>query len=767
MTEEEAAKRREKGLCYRCDEKFTRGHRCKNKQLNVVLLCEDSEEADEMEEGETQEEEAIIVSEAPSSSTLMALSMQSIVGISKGKTMKLVGTIKGQEVMILIDSGASHNFISSISASRLGLPVQQTKRYNVTVGDGYRVQGSGVCQDVELEIQGLKVLQSFYLFDLGGADIVLRVEWLESLGEVKVNWKLLTMKIKEGDRSICLRGDPSLSKTLVSLKSILKAVNSGEQGMLIEFGEVTLEGLDAPKVSSEIEALLKQFPEVCQPTVGLPPPRSRDHAIIIKEGEQPPNIRPYRYPHYQKSEIEKLVKEMMVAGIIRPSSSPYSSPVLLVKKKDGSWRFCVDYRSLNKITIPDKFPIPVINELFDELGSATVFSKLDLKSGYHQIRIRSGDEEKTAFRTHEGHYEFLVMPFGLTNAPSTFQFLMNDIFKEQLRKFVLVFFDDILVYSQDHHTHLNHLQIVLNILKSNQLVVNIKKCVFGQRELDYLGHIISGEGVKADPKKIECMVKWPRPKDLKALRGFLGLTGYYRKFVRDYGKLAAPLTDLLKKDSFKWGEAAQQAFEALKVAMTTVPVLAMPDFTKPFVIEADASGSGVGAVLMQGGRPIAYFSQVLSNRAKQNSVYERELMAIVFAVKKWQHYLSGQQFIIRTDQKALKYLLDQRVMNETQQKWVSKLMGLKFEIQYKPGSQNKVADALSRKEEELELKGFSLWQYEELEAWDREVEKDDRLARIREQILKGEDPPDGFSLVNGSLRYNNRLVLPKKFNENS
>lgn len=390
------------------------------------------------------------------------------------------------------------------------------------------------------------------------------------------------MKIKVGDKINCLKGDPALTKTVVSLKSLLKIVQSDGEAFMVEFGELILQEGEGQPINDEIKELIGQYPEVCKASEKLPPTRPHDHAINLKEGTSPPNIRPYRYPHSQKEEIEKLVKEMLMVGIIRPSYSPYSSPVLLVKKKDGSWRFCVDYRALNKLTIPDKFPIPAIDEILDELGGPTIFSKLDLKSGYHQIRIRPGDEAKTAFRTHEGHYEFMVMPFGLTNAPSTFQSLMNEVFKEHLRKFILVFFDDILIYSADFSSHLKHLKIALELLKTNQLVVNLKKCNFGQPKLEYLGHVISAEGVQADPRKIESMTRWPVPKDLKALRGFLGLTGYYQKFVKDYGKIVAPLTALLKKDAFQWGEEAQLSFEALKSAMTTVPVLAMPDFSKPF-----------------------------------------------------------------------------------------------------------------------------------------------------------------------------------------
>jgi len=304
-------------------------------------------------------------------------------------------------------------------------------------------------------------------------------------------------------------------------------------------------------VCHQVEQLLDRYQEIFQDPKKLPPERAYDHTIPLLPMAIPVNARPYRYSPLHKGEIERQVREMLDAGLIIPSTSPFASPVLLIQKKDGSWRFCVDYRRLNDMTIKNRFPMPLIEEIIEELAGSCYFTKLDMKSGYHQVRMKQGDEYKTAFKTHHGHYQFKVMPFGLTNAPATFQCIMNEVLAPFLRKFVMVFLDDILIYSPDLDCHLAHLEQVLETLKTNQLYLKKSKCSFAQGQVEYLGHVISGRGVATASDKIEAMLQWPVPKTVTDVRAFLGLTGYYRRFVKDYGCIAKPLTQLLKHKQFQ------------------------------------------------------------------------------------------------------------------------------------------------------------------------------------------------------------------------
>ncbi|CAO2200139.1 unnamed protein product [Urochloa humidicola] len=451
---------------------------------------------------------------------------------------------------------------------------------------------------------------------------------------------------------------------------------------------------------------------------------------------------------------------MLINGIIKPSSSPFASPVLLVKKKDGSWRFCVDYRQLNAITIKNKYPLPIVDELLDELKGACWFTKLDLRSGCHQIRLAAADEEKTAFRTHHGHWEFRVMPFGLTNAPATFQAVMNTIFQPLLRKCVLVFVDDILIYSKSLEEHQEHLQAVFQILHKHRLLLKKSKCSFAQASLEYLGHIISGQGVSTDPSKIQAVKDWPTPKDVKQLRGFLGLSGYYRKFIQHYGVISRPLTDLLKKNTpFIWTEQLQQSFDSIKQALISAPVLALPDFTKEFIVETDASALGIGAVLMQQGHPIAYLSKSLGIKAQGLSTYEKECLALILAVTKWKSYLQHRPFTILTDHRSLVHLGEQKLQQGMQQKAFIKLLGLQYKVIYKKGLDNKAADALSRQTSPEQCSAISVSTPKLLEVVIEGYQQDPTTkALLAELALTGQNDK-GYSLEEGVIRYKGRIWL--------
>lgn len=378
--------------------------------------------------------------------------------------------------------------------------------------------------------------------------------------------------------------------------------------------------------------------------------------------------------------------------------------------------------------------------------------------------MNSEDIHKTAFKTHSGHYEYLVMPFGLTNAPATFQNLMNTVFKPFLRKFVLIFFDDILIYSASVEEHIHHLGQVFEVMRQNNLYAKRSKCDFATTRVEYLGHFIEAKGVSTDPNKVKAVKEWPQPNGLKQLRGFLGLVGYYRKFVRGFGGIARPLTILTKKDSFCWSEEAQSAFDDLKTALCEAPVLAIPDFNKQFVVETDACGSGIGAVLMQEGHPIAYISRHLKGKQAHLSIYEKEFLAVVFAVQKWRHYLLHGHFIIRTDHRILKYLLEQRLNTPIQQQWLPKLLEFDYEIQYRQSKDNLAADALSRVEgSEILSMALSVLECDLLKEIKRSYTDDVLLREVIEALKKKTDAKKHITWSQETLRRKGKLVIPAVF----
>ncbi|XP_026459333.1 uncharacterized protein LOC113359994 [Papaver somniferum] len=554
---EEQRHRREQGLC--CDEQYKDGHICAKQLNSILLILEMTPEIHiegEKEPTTSDTEEMITPAAANQMHYEPKISLHAFTGSSFPTTMRVTGYIAGQPITILLDSGSTHNLLHPTIAKRCGvLPKSVNDDMNVLVGNGGILKTQGLCSDISLKLQDYQFTTEFFLLELSGCEAVLGVAWLRTLGNISWDFEKLHMKFTSDDQEYAL----------------------------------------------VVSDLLLRFSDLFTSPTDLPPQKKYDHRIPLLPNSTPVNVRPYRYPYFQKEDIEKIVKELIDTA-------------------------------LNKVTVKDRFPI--VDELLDELHGAVIFSKIDMRSGYHQIRVHPDDIHKTAFCTNDGHYKFLVMPFGLSNAPATFQSLMNEILRPFLRKFVLVFFDDILIYIESESEHIQHVNLVFEALRAHQIFLNQQKCEFAKKTISYLGHMVSSEGVSVDSDKISCITNCPIPTTVKALRGFLGLAGYYRKFVKDYSKISAPLTQLLKLDSFVWTPDATTAFNNLKKALTSTPVLALPDFTKEFSLECDASVNGLGAVLIQDKRNVAYYNKSLSGKNLNLSVYDKEMLDIVNAVNK-------------------------------------------------------------------------------------------------------------------------------------
>ena len=424
---------------------------------------------------------------------------------------------------------------------------------------------------------------------------------------------------------------------------------------------------------------------------------------INNSNKRPIKIRPGRMPQSKREEGKKEIQRMLDQGIIVPSKSPWAAPVVLVRKKDGSVRVCTDFRQLNKHTIKDSYPLPRIDDSLDALGGSMWFSTLDLASGFWQVEMDPKDQEKTAFSMAGGGlYEYKVMPFGLANSPATFERLMEQVLMGLHWQTCLVYLDDIIVFSETFETHLARLEEVIDRIGDAGLKLSPKKCKFFQREVSFLGHTVNKDGISTDSAKIQSVKEWPRPKSVKEVRSFLGLCSYYRKFVSGFATIAKPLHELTQKDrAFLWTEDCQRAFESLKSTLISAPVLAYPSPEGALILDTDASGVGLGAVLSQiqgdSERVIAYYSRTLDQPERQYCVTRRELLALVAACKQFHNYLYGRKVIVRTDHGALRWLLTFKNPEGQVARWLERLGNYDLDIQHRAGKAHGNADALSRR----------------------------------------------------------------------
>ncbi|KAL0556433.1 hypothetical protein IC582_004947 [Cucumis melo] len=604
--------------------------------------------------------------------------------------------VLGHYALVLFDSGSSHSFISSAFVSHARLEVEPLHHVlSVSTPSGECMLSREKVKACQIEIAGHVIEVTLIVLDMLDFDVILGMDWLAanhasidcSRKEVTFNPpSMASFKFKGG-------GSKSLPQVISAIRAS-KLLSQGTWGILASV--VDTREVD---VSLSSEPVVRDYPDVFPEELpGLPPHREVEFAIELEPGTVPISRAPYRMAPAELKELKVQLQELLDKGFIRPSVSPWGAPVLFVKKKDGSMRLCIDYRELNKVTVKNRYPLPRIDDLFDQLQGATVFSKIDLLSGYHQLRIKEEDVPKTAFRSGYGHYEFIVMSFGLTNAPAVFMDLMNRVFREFLDTFVIVFIDDILIYSKTGAEHEEHLRMVLQTLRDNKLYAKFSKCEFWLKQVSFLGHVVSKAGVSVDPAKIEAVTGWTRPSTVSEVRSFLGLAGYYRRFVEDFSRIATPLTQLTRKGApFVWSKACEDSFQNLKQKLVTAPVLTVPDGSGSFVIYSDASKKGLGYVLMQQGKVVAYASRQLKSHEQNYPTHDLELAAVVFALKIWRHYLYGEKIQIFTDHKSLKYFFTQKELNMRQRRWLELVKDYDCEILYHPGKANVVADALSRK----------------------------------------------------------------------
>lgn len=661
------------------------------------------------------------------------------------------GLLNGHSAPVLIDTGATGTaFVSASYCRQHGIPIVNpySQPLSVTLGDDRSVPTLGYATILVRFNQYKCNLQCMVLEALPQFPLILGDDWLKStkadLSYYSNSISISTphgarVSLKVLDKATCTPSPdsqilyitnyqhpiPPSNPTPLTPAQVSRAIrkNQLDDCFLLmvtqaDDGTITLNSPSPTPSSPDVwtnavpgtsksallmRALLLEYSDLFKETLpDLPAVRQPREVIPLQPGQAVPNRPMFRYTQAEQEEMRRQVTDLLSQGLIQKSSSPFGAPVLFVKKKDGSMRMCVDYRGLNKITVPNRYPLPRIDDLLDRLQGATVFSSLDLLSGYHQIRLVDSDVPKTAFRTPSGLYEYRVMPFGLTNAPSVFMACMNDMLSHL--PFCTVYLDDILIFSKSEDEHIQHVRQVLQILQDNQYYLKLKKCDFFKSQVTYLGHVVTPDGIKPDPKKLQLIEQWTEPQNLHDLRSFLGTANYFHRYVQNFAKIAAPLTALTgvkvskRKSSthpIPWSPQCAQAFQTLKSSLLNAKPLKIPDLNKPFQLITDASDYALGAILIQDGAPVAFESRMMNPSERNYSTTDKELLAVVHALKLWRCYLQGSSFKVLTDHRPITYLKTQPFLNPRQVRWSQVLSEYNFDFDYIPGPLNP-ADSLSR-----------------------------------------------------------------------
>jgi predicted aspartyl protease len=672
--------------------------------------------------------------------------------------------VNGFRCPLMIDTGSAisifnHHFNSIVSPCSI--------KAKVANGDNMKLNGVAI---VELQIGSFKMDAKVFV----APEVTDNLLGLDLLKILNCSLDLVNMCLRMGDETVPLYNTSEISM-IALVDSLPLDPNNYQLPETISAQIVNV----PPEYRADVVNLLTEYAELFR-TEPLGTSRRFEHRIELNDPE-PVRMMPRRVPLTQYQPMKDEVERMLRLGVIRKSVSPYASPIVLVKKKSGEIRFCIDFRNLNSKTIPDAYPLPYVSDVLGALHGAKFFTTLDLSSGFWQIKMREKDVYKTAFCIPNGHYEFLKMPFGLCNSVATFQRMMNELLEPMLNKGAVLFVDDVVVYSDTIPGLIERLRQVFDLLRSDNLTLHPGKCVLFKTEVKVLGHKVSAEGIQPLNDKIEAIESWPTPKNKKETRSFLGLCSYYRQYVSEFAKIAAPLHKLTGKTAiWQWTDRENEAFVNLKEALQTTPVLQLYDPSKPVMVDCDSSGYAIGGVLVQpdsegNEKPVAYFSRCLNKAEAGYCVTRRELLAVIACLRHWRHYVLGRKVLVRTDHSSLTWLQSFKQPESQLARWFSELSQYNIEIVHRPGNKCANSDGLSRRPcaekctycdrrdaREIELNVRNVRIQAEID-WIKEQHDDPELLKIIQWKESGNKPPweDSFRRYSSSETVVERMGCPR------